>query len=230
MRAAGQRGAGTPGRGDTGVFAGAAADAGRRGGPGRPRGTEPDNAVEATRHGVAGTRHSPGGHGPWRAAAAGKRPPSGPLAAHPAAGTGGAAASDVMRVAFATTDLVTVDAHFGTAPCFLLCDVGAGGAGPLAEIRFAAGDEDGDHGKLGPRLGALEGCTLVFAAAVGPSAAAQLAARGVRAAPSRPGERIDELLVRLARLLAGTPPPWLRRALGRSPSAAEAAAATGGAT
>lgn len=134
-----------------------------------------------------------------------------------------------MRVAFATTELVTVDAHFGTAPCFLLCEVDAGGAGPLHEIRFGAADEDGDHGKLGPRLGALEGCTLLFAAAVGPSAVAQLASRGVRAAPARPGERIDDLLARLTRLLAGAPPPWLRRAMGAppGPTQQEAAPAAG---
>lgn len=120
-----------------------------------------------------------------------------------------------MRVAFATTDLVTVDAHFGTAPCFLLCEVDAGGPGPFTELRFSAADEDGDHGKLGPRLSALEGCTLLFAAAVGPSAVAQLASRGVRAAPARPGERVDELVQRLVRLLGGAPPPWLQRALRR---------------
>lgn len=125
-----------------------------------------------------------------------------------------------MRVAIATTDLVTVDAHFGTAPRFLLCEVSAAGPGPASEIRFGPADEDGDHGKLGPRLGVLEGCTLLFAAAVGPSAAAQLASRGVRAAAARPGERIDELLARLARLLAGAPPPWLQKALRQGPRAA----------
>jgi nitrogen fixation protein NifX len=123
-----------------------------------------------------------------------------------------------MLVAFATTDLQTVDAHFGTSPRFLLCEVDAAGAALVTEVRFSPADEDGDHGKLGPRLAALEGCTLLFAAAVGPSAAAQLASRGIRAAPARPGERIDDLLPRLVRLLAGSPPPWLQRALRRGPS------------
>jgi nitrogen fixation protein NifX len=130
-----------------------------------------------------------------------------------------------MRVAFATTDLVTVDAHFGTAPRFILCEVDGAGYGPLVEVRFSPADEDGDHGKLGPRLGALEGCILLFAAAIGPSAAAQLASRGIRAAPASPGERIDQLLPRLVRLLAGTPPPWLRRALGLAPDPVDQQAA-----
>jgi nitrogen fixation protein NifX len=119
-----------------------------------------------------------------------------------------------MLVAFATTDLVIVDAHFGTAPRFLLCEVDGTRAVEVGEVRFSAADEDGDHGKLGPRLGALDGCALLFAAAVGPSAVAQLASRGIRAAPARPGEAIEALLARLVRLLAGVPPPWLRRAAG----------------
>lgn len=136
-----------------------------------------------------------------------------------------------MLVAFATTDLETVDAHFGTAPSFVLWEVDAAGAALAAEVRFSPADEDGDHGKLGPRLLALEGCTLLFAAAVGPSAAAQLASRGIRAAPARPGERIGDLVPRLVRLLGGAPPPWLQRALRRgapqeSP-APEAATAAG---
>lgn len=123
-----------------------------------------------------------------------------------------------MLVAFATTDLETVDAHFGTAPGFLLCEVDAAAAVRVAELRFSPADEDGDHGKIGPRLAALDGCALLFAAAVGPSAVAQLASLGIRAAPARPGERIDDLLARLVRLLAGTPPPWLQRALRRPPA------------
>lgn len=118
-----------------------------------------------------------------------------------------------MRVAFATTDLVTVDAHFGTTPRLLFYEVDGAAARPAGEVAFLAVGEDGDHGKLGPRLDALAGCTLLYAAAIGPTAAAQVGARKVRAAQAKPGERIDELLPRLVRLLAGTPPPWLQKAL-----------------
>jgi nitrogen fixation protein NifX len=118
-----------------------------------------------------------------------------------------------MRVAFATTDLLTVDAHFGWTPGLVVYEVEADGHREVARHAFAAAGEDGDHGKLSPRLQAAAGCTLLFAAATGAGAIAQLQAIGVRTAPSRPGERIDELLPRLSRLLAGTPPPWLQKAL-----------------
>jgi nitrogen fixation protein NifX len=118
-----------------------------------------------------------------------------------------------MRVAFATTDGLTVDAHFGWTPALVVYEVEAGGAREVARHAFAPAGEDGDHGKLSPRLRAVEGCILLFAAATGAGAIAQLQAVGVRTAPGRPGERIDELLPRLSRLLAGTPPPWLQKAL-----------------
>jgi nitrogen fixation protein NifX len=125
-----------------------------------------------------------------------------------------------MRVAIATTDGLTVDAHFGWTPALLVYEVEAGGAREVARHAFAAAVEDGDHGKLSPRLKAVEGCTLLFAAAVGAGAVAQLAALRVRTAPGKPGEPIDALLVRLSRLLAGTPPPWLQKALRPPPSPA----------
>jgi len=125
-----------------------------------------------------------------------------------------------MRVAFATTDLVTVDAHFGWTPGLVVYQVEAGGAREVARHAFAAAGEDGDHGKLSPRLEAVTGCTLLFAAATGAGAIARLLALGVRTAPSRPGERIDELVARLSRLLAGTPPPWLQKALRARPDPA----------
>jgi nitrogen fixation protein NifX len=122
-----------------------------------------------------------------------------------------------MRVAFATTDGLTVDAHFGWTPALVIYEVDAGGAREVARHAFAPAGEDGDHGKLSPRLRTVEGCTLLFAAAVGAGAVSQLAALRVRTAPGRPGERIDALVERLGRLLAGTPPPWLQRALRPEP-------------
>lgn len=125
-----------------------------------------------------------------------------------------------MRVAFATTDLVTVDAHFGWTPGLVVYEVEADGHREVGRHAFAAAGQDGDHGKLSPRLRAAAGCALLFAAATGAGAVAQLQVLGVRTAPSRPGERIDELLGRLSRLLAGTPPPWLQKALCAQPDSA----------
>ncbi len=118
-----------------------------------------------------------------------------------------------FRIAFATTDHAAVDAHLGWAPHLDVYEVSLAGARLVDSHAFARAGEDGDHGKLAARLAALEGCAILYADAVGPTAAAQLAARRIRPIAGRPGEPIPEVLGRLARLLGGTPPPWLRKLL-----------------
>jgi nitrogen fixation protein NifX len=136
-----------------------------------------------------------------------------------------------MRVAFATTDLETVDAHFGTTPRLAFYELDALGGVLVDQLVFPAAGEDGDHDKLRPRLEALAGCTLLFSTAIGPTAAALLAARRVRPAQAPSGQRIDLLVERLVRLLAGSPPPWLQKALRqgepRDPSAGSETAQAG---
>jgi nitrogen fixation protein NifX len=122
-----------------------------------------------------------------------------------------------MRVAFATTDGQAVDAHFGSTPCLLVYEVDGAGARQAARTELAAAEEDGGHEKLEARLAAVAGCALVYAAAIGPTAAARLRALGVRAVAAPPGEPLPALLDRLVALLAGSPPPWLRRAMAGRP-------------
>ena len=118
-----------------------------------------------------------------------------------------------MRAAFATTDLSTVDAHFGWTPQLAIYEVTAEGSRHVETVTFEHATADGTHDKLPPRLEALAGCTVLFAAAIGTGAAAKVAGLGVHAARPQETDRIEELLSKLSRLLAGTPPPWLRKAL-----------------
>lgn len=120
-----------------------------------------------------------------------------------------------MRAAFATTDLATVDAHFGWTPNLVVYEVGPEGSRLVARHAFDHATADGTHEKLPPRLEALAGCAIVFATAIGAGAAAKAAALGVHSARPQDTDRIPELLEKLSRLLAGTPPPWLRKALQR---------------
>ncbi len=120
-----------------------------------------------------------------------------------------------MKVAFATQDLVRVDAHFGWTPHLLVYEVDAGGARRIGRHDFTSGSEDGDEDKLAPRLAALRGCAVVVALAMGGSAAARAAELGVRAVKTGTEQPIDGYLEQLRRVLSGTPPPWLRKALAR---------------
>lgn len=118
-----------------------------------------------------------------------------------------------MKVAFSTQDLASVDAHFGWCPNLVVYEVDAAGARPLARHAFAPAREDGDEDKLAPRVEALAGCTILYTAAIGGSAAGRVRALGVHPARVAEGEPIATLLAKLRDLLAGTPPPWLRKAM-----------------
>ena len=126
-----------------------------------------------------------------------------------------------MRIAFATHDLRTMDAHFGGARNFAIYDVTAGGYRFLEAIRFdASGKEDGVHAdtdedRITPRVDALEGCTLLFVLAIGGPAAAKVVNRRIHPMKLPHPEPIDQVLVRVQRMLNTGPPPWLRKAMGR---------------
>ncbi len=118
-----------------------------------------------------------------------------------------------MKVAFATQDLAHVDAHFGWTPTLLVYEVTAEGAHPVAKHGFAEAAEDGDEDKLGPRIAAIADCAILYVAAIGGSGAARVVASGIHPIKARGPEPIAEVLEKLRAVLAGTPPPWLRKAL-----------------
>ena len=126
-----------------------------------------------------------------------------------------------MRIAFATQDLRTADAHFAGAKNLAIYDVGPDGHRFLEAIRFdVTSGEDGVHAepdedRITPRVEALEGCTLLFVLAIGGPAAAKVVNRRVHPIKLPKPEPIAKVLERVQTMLNGTPPPWLRKALNR---------------
>lgn len=116
-----------------------------------------------------------------------------------------------MKVAVATQDLARIDAHFGWARHLMLYEVSEEGYRYLETASFAVCQPDGDHGKLVPRLKAMEGCNLVFVAEVGPEGEFGLAR--TRAIPIRQfaGQPIALALEALRDGLRGDAPVWLRQ-------------------
>ena len=82
-----------------------------------------------------------------------------------------------MKIAFATQDLSTVDAHFGWAKNIAVHDVTPDGHSFVGNISFD-GDlqEDGNEDKLAPKLEAIADCAILYVAAIGGSAAARVVA------------------------------------------------------
>jgi nitrogen fixation protein NifX len=119
-----------------------------------------------------------------------------------------------MKVAFCTQDLSQVDAHFGWAKNIAIYDVGPDGHRFVEAIQFD-GDlqEDGNEDKLAPKLEAIRDCAILYVAAIGGSGAARVVAQGIHPIKVAQPEPIAEILEKLRVVLAGTPPPWLRKAL-----------------
>lgn len=119
-----------------------------------------------------------------------------------------------MKVAFATEDMKHVDAHFGWAKHFAIYEVGPDGHSFVEAIQFD-GDlkEDGSEDKLLPKIDAIRDCAIIYVAAIGGSAAAKVVNARVHPVKVVQPEPILELLDRLQKVLQGTPPPWLRKAL-----------------
>ena len=124
-----------------------------------------------------------------------------------------------MKIAFATTDLVHINAHFGWANQIAVYEVSAEGYQFLDTVNFDGElKEDGNENKLVPKIDALSDCTIVYVAAIGGSAAARLIRKRVTPVKARSeDEQISEVLEKLVKTLKGNPPPWLRKALQEQP-------------
>lgn len=124
-----------------------------------------------------------------------------------------------MKIAFATQDLGTMDAHFAGARNLAIYDVGPDGFRFLEAVRFdQTSNEDGVHVEEGedritPRVDAIEGCALLFVLAIGGPAAAKVVNRKIHPVKLPGPEPIPQILERLQAMLKGTPPPWLRKAI-----------------
>jgi nitrogen fixation protein NifX len=119
-----------------------------------------------------------------------------------------------MKVAFATQDLRRVDAHFGWAKNIAIYDVSPQGHHFLEAVQFD-GDlqEDGNEDKLAPKLDAIKDCAILYVAAIGGSGAARVVASNIMPIKMAQPEEISDILDKLAGVLKGSPPPWLRKAL-----------------
>lgn len=120
-----------------------------------------------------------------------------------------------MKIAFTTSDLVHINAHFGWAKKISVYEVSQTGYEFVNTFTFD-GDlkEDGNEDKLVPKIEALSDCTIVYVSAIGGSAAARLIRKRVTPVKARSEEeKITDILDQLVKTLNGNPPPWLRKAL-----------------
>jgi len=131
----------------------------------------------------------------------------------------GPPAPGVVRVAIATRDMKGLNAHFGSAPRFAVYDVTKDGWDFVEAVAFDDNsDESGAHKSEGedritPKVEALAGCHLLFCLAIGGPSAAKVVAARIHPIKTPQASPIPEVLERTRAMLAGSPPPWLRKVL-----------------
>ncbi|MEB3213858.1 MAG: nitrogen fixation protein NifX [Leptolyngbyaceae bacterium] len=120
-----------------------------------------------------------------------------------------------MKIAFATKDSVHVNEHFGWAKRIDVYAIDQGGYEFIETFDFTPDMDSDDHDdRLNPKIKALKDCTIVYVSAIGAGAAARIINSGMTPIKSESGEeKIEDILTQLQKVLQGTPPPWLRKAL-----------------
>lgn len=122
-----------------------------------------------------------------------------------------------MKIAFATQDKESVNAHFGWAKSIVVFEVSPQGHQFVESFEFGDKlEEDGDEDKLAPKLEAIKDCAIVYVAAIGGSGAARVVAMKIHPIKVPQPEPISEILEKLQVVLQGNPPPWLRKALAKN--------------
>ena len=120
-----------------------------------------------------------------------------------------------MKVAFASTDKVHVDEHFGRAEQFIIWEVGPEEAGFTGVVQVRTeGDDEAD--RIESRCSGLADCALVYVAQIGGPAAARLVAKKIHPIKSKDNEAITAVVDKLQQVLRDNPPPWLKKALHKS--------------
>ena len=121
-----------------------------------------------------------------------------------------------MKVAFTSSDGTTVDEHFGMARDFRVWEIGPDTAAPVGIVSALATSDD-EEDRIAARASAIADCAVVYTVQIGGPAAAKLVSRRIH--PMKTGKEmaIDEVVGKLQEVLRGSPPPWLRKAMGLRP-------------
>ncbi|ASF45744.1 nitrogen fixation protein NifX [Methylovulum psychrotolerans] len=118
-----------------------------------------------------------------------------------------------LKIAFATTDMDTVNQHFGSAKSFAIYAVDMENSQLLEAAQFGELNQDGNEDKLSVKLDLLDGCAAVYCQAVGGSAINQLIARNIQPVKVHEGSKIKDLIADLQNEIKAGPSSWLAKAI-----------------
>lgn len=119
----------------------------------------------------------------------------------------------MIKVAFATTDRLRVNQHFGAAEAFAIYEVTPERAMLVGVGEFAEEAMDGNEDKLIAKVDFLEGCAAVYVMAIGASAIKKLMAKGIQPIRTNEIDAVDELLGEISKAMNEGGVAWVDRAV-----------------
>lgn len=130
-------------------------------------------------------------------------------------GNGGSSEIPGIKIAFATTDMKTVNQHFGSAKSLAIYEVNPETALIQEVMEFGKLDQDGNEDKLSDKIDALKGCVAVYSQAIGSSAMQKLIQNGIQPIKIHEGASIPALIDALQEEMKAGPSAWLAKAIER---------------
>ncbi|MFA5215754.1 NifB/NifX family molybdenum-iron cluster-binding protein [Sulfuricurvum sp.] len=116
-----------------------------------------------------------------------------------------------MLIAFASSDGIHVNQHFGWSKQFELYRVHEHSAEYVKTLDSSEDAIEDEHEKLAYKIGTVKEADIMFCSQIGPTASKLVLAAKIYPMRSAENERIDEAIKKLQELLLGNPPPWLLR-------------------
>ncbi len=119
-----------------------------------------------------------------------------------------------VRIACASDDGIHVNGHFGACSWFMIYQVSSDEA-RLIDIRTAEIPEGlvvDDKNVF--RAEQIQDCKVLYVASVGGPAAAKIVRFGIHPMKLAAIESLADVIAQLQTVIAGTPPPWLAKAMG----------------
>jgi len=115
-----------------------------------------------------------------------------------------------MKVAFATKDMETINAHFGGAKEFVVYNVSKDGFELNGVIKTDTSTLSGDD-KTDFKVKALDGISIMYCESIGGTAAAKVIRSGIHPMKIQEPTLIENILKEIVQMINGNPPPWIKR-------------------
>ncbi|WP_345975774.1 nitrogen fixation protein NifX [Sulfurimonas sp. HSL3-7] len=117
---------------------------------------------------------------------------------------------NAMKVAFATKDMETINAHFGGAKEFVVYNLGREGFELSNVVKTDTSKLNGDD-KTDFKVKALKGVNIMYCESIGGTAAAKVIRAGINPMKVPEPRKIEAVLNELVAMVNGNPPPWVKR-------------------